>query len=35
MIAQESRVLENAVSAQLNEVRLKSEVDDKALEERI
>ena len=35
MIAQESRVLENAVSAQLNDLRLKSEVDDKSLEERI
>jgi len=35
MIAQESRVLENAVASQLNELRLKSEVDDKSLEERI
>lgn len=35
MVAQEARVLENAVTVQLNEVRMKSEVDDKALEERI
>ena len=35
MIAQESRVLENAVTSQINDLRLKSEVDDKSLEERI
>jgi hypothetical protein len=35
MISNEMRVLENAIGSQLQDIRLKSEVDDKVLEERI
>ena len=35
MVSQEARVLENAVSSQLQDMRLKSEIDDRTLEERI
>lgn len=35
MVSQEARVLENAVTSQLQDIRLKSEIDDRTLEERI
>jgi hypothetical protein len=35
MVSSEMRVLENAVSSQIQDMRLKSEIDDKTLEERI
>lgn len=35
MVSQEMRTVENAVGSQLQEIRLKSEIDDKGIEERV